>query len=138
MRSQLEKCCLERGLKMTDQRRVICRVLSESHDHPDVESVYRRATAIDPHISIATVYRTVRLLEDASIVERLDFGDGRTRYEENRDAHHHHLIDVKTGEVIEFADDALEAIKKQIAEKLGYELIDDRLELFGVKKTQSV
>lgn len=133
MTSRLEKLCAERGLKMTEQRRVISRVISDSHDHPDVEEIYRRASAIDPKISIATVYRTMRLYEDANIIERRDFGDGRARYEENRDEHHHHLIDVKTGKVIEFKNDELELIKKKIAAELGYELIDDRLELYGIK-----
>src|SRR5580700_417271 len=102
MTSRLEKLCAERGLKMTEQRRIISRVLSQAQDHPDVEEIYRRAFAIDPKISIATVYRTMRLLEDANVIDRHDFGDGRARYEENRDEHHHHLIDVKSGAVIEF------------------------------------
>jgi Fur family ferric uptake transcriptional regulator len=134
MTSRLEKLCLERGLKMTEQRRVISRVLSEAHDHPDVEEIYRRAAAIDPKISIATVYRTMRLYEDANIIERRDFGDGRARYEENREEHHHHLIDVNSGEVIEFQNEELEEMKRKIAAKLGYDLIGDRLELYGVKR----
>lgn len=134
MTSRLEKLCIERGLKMTDQRRVISRVLSEAHDHPDVEEIYRRASAIDPKISIATVYRTMKLYEDANIIERLEFRDGRARYEENREEHHHHLIDVNSGEVIEFKNDELEAMKKKIAAELGYDIIGDRLELYGVKK----
>lgn len=134
MTSRLEKLCIERGLKMTDQRRVISRVLSEAHDHPDVEEIYRRASAIDPKISIATVYRTMKLYEDANIIERLEFRDGRARYEENRKEHHHHLIDVNSGEVIEFKNDELEAMKKKIAAELGYDIIGDRLELYGVKK----
>jgi len=133
MTSRLEKLCMERGLKMTEQRRVISRVLSEAHDHPDVEEIYRRAAAIDPNISIATVYRTMRLYEDANIIERRDFGDGRARYEENREEHHHHLIDVNSGEVIEFKNEELEEMKRKIAAKLGYDLIGDRLELYGVK-----
>src|ERR1700679_2351308 len=133
MTSRIEKICQERGLKMTDQRRVISRVLSEAHDHPDVEEIYRRAAKIDPKISVATVYRTMRLYEDANIIERRDFGDGRARYEENREEHHHHLIDVNSGKVIEFQNDELEAIKKKIAAELGYDLVDDRLELYGVK-----
>src|ERR1700722_11988266 len=119
MESRIEKLCVERGLKMTDQRRVISRVLSEATDHPDVEEIYRRSIAIDPKISIATVYRTMRLLEDVHVIERLDFRDGRARYEENRDEHHHHLIDVKSGEVIEFKNDELERIKARIARDLG-------------------
>src|ERR1700733_12989692 len=134
MSSRLEKLCVERGLKMTEQRRVISRVLSEANDHPDVEAIYRRASAIDPKISIATVYRTMRLYEDANIIERLDFRDGRARYEENREEHHHHLIDVNSGEVIEFKNEELEAIKRKIAAELGYDIIGDRLELYGVKK----
>lgn len=134
MTSRLEKLCIEKGLKMTEQRRVISRVLSESHDHPDVEVVYRRAAAIDKRISIATVYRTMRLLEEANVIDRLDFGDGRARYEESRDEHHHHLIDMNTGEVIEFKDEALERMKEKIAASMGYELIGHRLELYGVKK----
>ena len=117
---------------MTDQRRVISRVLSAATDHPDVEQVYRRAADIDAKISIATVYRTVRLLEDAGVIERLDFGDGRARFEETREEHHHHLINVQTGEVIEFNSDELEAVKQRIARELGYELLGHRLELYGV------
>src|ERR1700744_6193919 len=134
MTSRLEKLCVERGLKMTEQRRVISRVLSDATDHPDVEEIYRRSVAMDPKISIATVYRTMRLLEDAGVIEKLDLRDGRARYEENRDEHHHHLIDVKTGEVIEFKNDELERIKAKIAKDLGYDIIGDRLELYGVKK----
>jgi len=133
MPSRIEKLCAERGLKMTEQRRVISRVLSEAHDHPDVEEIYRRAAAIDPKISIATVYRTMRLYEDANIIERRDFGDGRARYEENREEHHHHLIDVNSGEVIEFKNEELEAMKRKIAADLGYDMIGDRLEIYGVK-----
>ena len=132
MLSRLEQLCLDRGLKMTDQRRVISRVLSAATDHPDVEQVYRRAADIDAKISIATVYRTVRLLEDAGVIERLDFGDGRARFEETREEHHHHLINVQTGEVIEFNSDELEAVKQRIARELGYELLGHRLELYGV------
>ena len=132
MLSRLEQLCLDRGLKMTDQRRVISRVLSAATDHPDVEQVYRRAADIDTKISIATVYRTVRLLEDAGVIERLDFGDGRARFEETRDEHHHHLINVHTGEVIEFNSDELEAVKQKIARELGFELLGHRLELYGV------
>jgi Fur family transcriptional regulator, ferric uptake regulator len=136
MNSRIEKLCVERGLKMTEQRRVISQVLSESTDHPDVEEIYRRSVKMDPKISIATVYRTMRLLEDANVIERLDLRDGRARYEENRDEHHHHLIDVKTGAVIEFKSDELERIKAKIASDLGYDIIGDRLELYGTKKTK--
>jgi Fur family ferric uptake transcriptional regulator len=132
MVSRLEQLCLEKGLKMTDQRRVISRVLSEATDHPDVEQVYRRAVDIDNKISIATVYRTVRLLEDAGVIERLDFGDGRARFEEARDEHHHHLIDVQSGAVIEFHSDELEVLKDRIAHELGFQLMGHRLELYGV------
>lgn len=138
MQSRLEQLCVQKGLKMTEQRRVISRVLSDSQDHPDVEQVYRRAVELDPHISIATVYRTMRLFEEANVIERLDFGDGRARYEEARDEHHHHLIDVQTGEVVEFANDELELIKEKIARDLGYRLIGHRLELYGVRKDRPV
>lgn len=132
MPSDLEKKCIEKGLKMTGQRRVIARALGESSDHPDVESIYARAAKIDPRISIATVYRTVKLFEDAHIIERHDFGDGRSRYEEMPEAHHDHLIDVRSGNVVEFSNDALEQLKNRIAEELGYKLIDHRLELYCV------
>jgi Fur family ferric uptake transcriptional regulator len=129
----LEQLCADRGLWITEQRRVIARVLSESDDHPDVEQLHRRAAAIDPKISIATVYRTVRLFEEAGILDRHDFGDGRARYEAAPEAHHDHLIDVETGKVIEFVDPELEALQRQIAVKLGYRLVDHRMELYGVR-----
>ena len=129
---RIEKLCVERGLRMTGQRRVIARVLSDSQDHPDAEELHRRAAAIDPHISIATVYRTVRLLEESGILERHDFRDGRSRYEEVPDEHHDHLIDVQSGRVIEFHDDQIEELQRLVAEKLGYKLVDHRLELYGV------
>ena len=129
---RLEKLCAEKGMRMTDQRRVIARVLSEAHDHPDVEELYRRAHAVDPHISIATVYRTVRLFEESGIIERHDFRDGRSRYEEAPDTHHDHLIDMKTGKVVEFVDEEIERLQQAIARKLGYKLVDHRLELYGV------
>ncbi len=132
MPSRLEQICVEKGLKMTDQRRVIARVLSEADDHPDVEAVYRRAALVDPRISIATVYRTVRLIEEASILERHDFGDGRARYEERPTDHHDHLIDVQSGRVIEFQNEAIEELQRGVAEKLGYKLVGHRLELFAV------
>ncbi|WP_292039869.1 MULTISPECIES: Fur family transcriptional regulator [unclassified Brevundimonas] len=128
---RIEKLCADRGMRMTEQRRVIARVLSNATDHPDVEELYRRASAIDPHISIATVYRTVRLFEEAGVVEKHDFGDGRSRYEEAGDDHHDHLIDTKTGEVIEFFDAEIERLKNEIARKLGYELVGHKLELYG-------
>lgn len=135
MPSRLEKLCMDKGLKMTDQRRTIARVLSDATDHPDVEQVHRRATAIDDRISIATVYRTVRLFEEANILERHDFGDGRSRYEETPEAHHDHLIDVKSGKVIEFHNDEIEALQREVARRLGYELVGHRLELYGVRGT---
>ena len=129
---RLENLCIEKGMRMTEQRRVIARVLAEAVDHPDVEELHRRAVAIDPHISIATVYRTVRLFEESGILERHDFRDGRSRYEPVPDEHHDHLIDIETGHVIEFHDDELEAIQHKIAERLGYKLVDHRLELYAV------
>jgi Fur family ferric uptake transcriptional regulator len=131
-RIDIETLCAEKGLRITEQRRVIARVLSESEDHPDVEAVHARAAAIDSHISIATVYRTVRLFEEAGILERHDFGDGRSRFEAAAEAHHDHLIDVETGTVIEFVDDELEALQRRIAERLGFRLVDHRMELYGV------
>lgn len=130
--SRIEALCIEKGMKMTGQRRVIARVLSEASDHPYVEEVYRRAVQIDPRISIATVYRTVRLFEEANILERHDFGDGRSRYEEAGDSHHDHLINVQSGRVIEFRSAEIEALQRTIAERYGYRLIGHRLELFGV------
>ena len=133
MADRLEKLCIEKGLKMTEQRRVIARVLSAADDHPDVEEVYRRSASIEPRISIATVYRTVRLFEEAGILERLDFGDGRARYEEVPEEHHDHLIDIKTGKVIEFHNEEIEHLQRKVAEQFGYDLVGHRLELFGVK-----
>lgn len=132
--TRIEQLCADKGLRMTEQRRVIARVLSEASDHPDAEELYRRASAIDPHISIATVYRTVKLFEDAGILERHDFRDGRSRYEEVPDAHHDHLIDLQTGQVIEFRNEDIERLQRVIAEELGFELVDHRLELYGVPK----
>jgi Fur family ferric uptake transcriptional regulator len=124
---------MEKGMKMTGQRRIIARVLSEATDHPDVEEVYHRAVRLDPRISIATVYRTVRLFEEASILERRDFGDGRSRYEEAGEEHHDHLIDVQSGRVIEFRSSEIEAMQRTVAEQHGYKLVGHRLELFGVR-----
>jgi Fur family ferric uptake transcriptional regulator len=129
---RIEQLCTEKGMRMTDQRRVVARVLSTAKDHPDVEELYRRAHQVDPHISIATVYRTVRLFEEAGIIERHDFRDGRSRYEEAPDVHHDHLIDMRTGKVIEFVDEEIEALQKAIAQRLGFKLVDHRLELYGV------
>ena len=135
MVSRIEQRCIDKGMKMTDQRRVIARVLSEAEDHPDVEEVYRRSTAIDPRISIATVYRTVRLFEEANILERHDFGDGRARYEESLNEHHDHLIDMQSGRVIEFTSPEIEALQREIALRYGYRLVGHRLELYGVLLT---
>jgi Fur family ferric uptake transcriptional regulator len=132
--TRIEQLCQDKGLRMTEQRRVIARVLSDANDHPDAEELYRRASALDPHISIATVYRTVKLFEDAGILERHDFRDGRSRYEEAPDAHHDHLIDVQTGRVIEFRNEDIEKLQRRVAEELGFELVDHRLELYGVPK----
>lgn len=132
-RIDVEALCAEKGLRITEQRRIIARVLSESEDHPDVEALHARASAIDSGISIATVYRTVRLFEEAGILERHDFGDGRARYEAAAEEHHDHLINVETGEVIEFVDEELEALQRRIAERLGFRLVDHRMELYGVK-----
>lgn len=132
MPNPLEQLCLDKGLKMTGQRRVIAQVLSEAADHPDVELLYQRANAIDSHISIATVYRTVKLFEEAGIIEKHDFGDGRSRYEPISDEHHDHLIDLKSGKVIEFSNEQIEKLQEAIARELGYRLVDHRLELYGV------
>lgn len=133
MLSRIEHLCQEKGLKMTGQRRVIARVLSDASDHPDVVQVYKRAADIDPRISIATVYRTVRLFEEAKILERHEFGDGRARYEEaGKRKHPHHLINLRTGEVIEFESPELEALKRKIAEELGFDVVGERLELYGL------
>lgn len=131
---RIEKLCAAKGLRMTEQRRVIARVLSSSQDHPDAEELHRRAAAIDPRISIATVYRTVRLFEEAGILERHDFRDGRSRWEEATDDHHDHLIDLHTGKVIEFRNEDIEKLQRFVAEELGYTLVDHRLELYGVPK----
>jgi Fur family ferric uptake transcriptional regulator len=129
---RIEKLCVDKGMRMTEQRKVIARVLSGAKDHPDVEEVHRRAAAVDPHISIATVYRTVRLFEEAGILERHDFRDGRSRYEEAPETHHDHLIDMKTGKVVEFVEPEIERLQEQIAARLGYRLVDHRLEVYGV------
>jgi len=128
----LEDACVEKGMRMTEQRRVIARVLDAATDHPDVEEVYRRASAIDPRISISTVYRTVKLFEDAGMIERHDFRDGRSRYEAVSEEHHDHLIDLRSGDVIEFRSEEIEALQELIARRLGYRLVDHRLELYAV------
>ncbi len=130
--TRLERLCVEHGMKMTDQRRIIARVLSVAEDHPDVEEVYRRASDKDSNISIATVYRTMKLFEDAGIVERHDFGDGRSRYEEASDDHHDHIINVKSGKVIEFHNEEIEALQEKIVAEHGLKLVDHRLELYAV------
>jgi|TARA_B110000014_G_scaffold156249_1_gene109743 Fur family ferric uptake transcriptional regulator len=129
---QIIQLCHKKGLKITGQRRVIARVLGESDDHPDVEMVHKRATDIDPKISIATVYRTVRLFEEHNILDRHDFGDGRARYEEVSESHHDHLIDIESGKVIEFQNAEIEALQREVAKQLGYRLVDHRLELYGI------
>ena len=132
MTSRLERLCLDKGMKMTEQRRIIARVLSGSDDHPDVEELHRRVMKVDRRISIATIYRTVRLFEEAGILERHDFGDGRARYEESPEEHHDHLIDVRSGRVIEFQNEEIEKLQRQVARKLGFKLVGHRLELYGV------
>ena len=128
----IESLCAQKGMRMTEQRRVIARVIADADDHPDVEELYRRASAVDPRISISTVYRTVKLFEDAGIIARLDFRDGRSRYEPQPDEHHDHLIDLRSGKIIEFRDEEIEALQAAIAERLGYRLVDHRLELYAV------
>lgn len=130
--SRIEKLCQDNGLRLTEQRRVIARILSEADDHPDAEELHRRATEVDRNISLATVYRTVKLFEESGIIERHDFRDGRSRFEEATDDHHDHLIDVRSGDVIEFVNEEIERLQVEIARKLGYKLVDHRLELYGV------
>jgi Fur family ferric uptake transcriptional regulator len=130
--NRIERLCVEKGMKMTEQRRIIARVLSSADDHPDVEEVYRRAIKLDPKISIATVYRTVRLFEEASIIERHDFGDGRSRYEETTDEHHDHLINIQSGKIVEFQNEEIETLQEKIAAQHGMRLVGHRLELYGV------
>jgi Fur family ferric uptake transcriptional regulator len=134
MESRIERLCIEHGLKMTGQRRVIARVLSDASDHPDVEELYRRASAFDGRISIATVYRTVRLLEEKGILERRDFGGGRARYEPTEEGNHYHLIDIESGKVVEFVDPDHETLLRNIAARLGFDLVSLRLELFGRRR----
>ena len=129
---RLEKICIEKGMRMTEQRKVIARVLSVADDHPDVEEIHRRAAAIDANISIATVYRTMRLFEESGVVERHDFQDGRARYEEATEDHHDHLINLRNGEVIEFVNEEIELLQQRIAREHGFKLVDHRLELYGI------
>ena len=131
--NHIEQICVDKGLRMTEQRRVIAQVLADAHDHPDAEELHRRAAAIDSKISIATVYRTVKLFEDAGILERRDFRDSPSRYEETKD-HHDHLIDITSGQVIEFVNEEIEKLQKRVADELGFDLVDHRLELYGVPK----
>ena len=137
MNITIEKKCLEKGLKLTDQRKIIAKVMSESKDHPDVDELYKRVSKIDTKISIATVYRTVKLFEEEGIVAKHDFKGGKARYEQLSESHHDHLIDVRTGEIIEFVDDEIEILQKKVADKLGYDLIDHKLELYGTKKNNT-
>jgi len=132
--TDIEEKCISKGVKLTGQRKIIARVMSEAEDHPDVDELYKRVTKVDPKISIATVYRTVKLFEEAGILAKHDFKGGKARYEEISESHHDHLIDVKTGEIIEFVDDEIEKLQKKVAEKYGYELVDHKLELYGIKK----
>ena len=134
MSETIEQKCIAKGVKLTDQRKIIAKIMSDSQDHPDVDELYKRASAIDKKISIATVYRTVKLFEEAGILTKHDFKGGKARYEELRESHHDHLIDVKTGEIIEFVDEEIERLQKKVAEKYGYTLVDHKLELYGVKK----
>ena len=136
MTETIEQKCISKGVKLTDQRRIIAKVMSESQDHPDVDELYNRVSKIDSKISIATVYRTVKLFEEAGIVAKHDFKGGKARYEQLSESHHDHLIDIKTGEIIEFVDDEIEKLQKKVAEKYGYELVDHKLELYGIKKNK--
>ena len=134
MSETIEQKCLAKGVKLTEQRKIIAKIMSDSQDHPDVDELYKRASKIDSKISIATVYRTVKLFEEAGIVAKHDFKGGKARYEELNESHHDHLIDIKTGEIIEFVDDEIEKLQQKVAEKYGYKLVDHKLELYGVKK----
>ena len=134
MKETIEQKCISKGVKLTDQRKIIAKVMSESNDHPDVDELYNRVSMIDSKISIATVYRTVKLFEEAGILAKHDFKGGKARYEEMSESHHDHLIDIKTGEIIEFVNYEIEMLQKKVAEKYGYELVDHKLELYGIKK----
>ncbi len=138
MTETIEQKCIAKGVKLTEQRKIIAKVMSEATDHPDVDELYKRVSKIDSKISIATVYRTVKLFEEAGILAKHDFKGGKARYEEISESHHDHLIDVKTGEIIEFVDNEIEKLQKKVAEKYGYELVDHKLELYGVKKNKWV
>jgi len=132
--TEIEQKCISKGVKLTGQRKIIAQVMSEANDHPDVDELYKRVTKLDPKISIATVYRTVKLFEEAGILAKHEFKGGKARYEEISESHHDHLIDIKTGEIIEFVNDEIETLQKKVAEKYGYELVDHKLELYGIKK----
>ena len=134
MKDSIEQKCLDKGVKLTDQRKIIAKIMSESSDHPDVDELYKRVSKIDSKISIATVYRTVKLFEECGILTKHEFRGGKARYEKLNESHHDHLIDIKTGEIIEFVDDEIEKLQKKVAEKYGYKLVDHKLELYGVKK----
>ena len=134
MGETIVKKCIKKGVKLTDQRKIIAKVMSESNDHPNVDELYKRVSKIDSKISIATVYRTVKLFEESGIITKHEFKGGKARYEELNESHHDHLIDVKTGEIIEFVDEEIEKLQKKVAEKYGYTLVDHKLELYGVKK----
>ena len=134
MTETIEQKCLSKGVKLTEQRKIIAKIMSDAQDHPDVDELYNRASKIDSKISIATVYRTVKLFEEAGIVAKHDFKGGKARYEELNEGHHDHLIDIKTGEIIEFVDEEIEKLQKKVAEKYGYSLVDHKLELYGIKK----
>ena len=134
MKETIEQKCISKGVKLTDQRKIIAKVMSDSNDHPDVDELYNRVSRLDPKISIATVYRTVKLFEEAGILAKHDFKGGKARYEEMSESHHDHLIDIKSGEIIEFVNDEIEVLQKKVAEKYGYELVDHKLELYGIKK----
>jgi len=134
MKDSIEKKCIDKGVKLTDQRKIIAKTMSESNDHPDVDELYKRVSKIDSKISIATVYRTVKLFEEIGILTKHEFRGGKARYEEINEGHHDHLIDIKSGEIIEFVDDEIEKLQKKVAEKHGYTLVDHKLELYGIKK----
>tara|TARA_Y100000748_G_C15129928_1_gene345700 strand:- start:87 stop:494 length:408 start_codon:yes stop_codon:yes gene_type:complete len=134
MKDSIEQKCIKKGVKLTDQRKIIARIMSEANDHPDVDELYKRVSKIDSKISIATVYRTVKLFEESGILTKHEFKGGKARYEELNEGHHDHLIDIKSGEIIEFVDNEIEKLQKKVAEKHGYTLVDHKLELYGVKK----
>ena len=134
MNVSIEKKCINKGVKLTDQRKIIAKIMSDTHEHLDVDELYKRASKIDSKISIATVYRTVKLFEETGILAKHEFKGSKARYEELNESHHDHLIDIKSGEIIEFVDDEIEKLQKKVADKYGYELVDHKLELYGIKK----